>query len=188
MDEKAKSTAEELAADDKALTDAKKKRADLLAKFQFAEAHTAIKDPALKTEKARDEQSLLAKKAQWLANFKDQLIEDLNKKGYAQPIKNKAGATLPGAVTKADPQQVIMGATAVPWADISLDSDLAMASSFIQPDMPPEIAGFRKWHLGVFSFFAGKTKEGLDLLHEASELRPITKDELPLFEKASGPY
>ena len=85
-------------------------------------------------------------------------------------------------MTKADEEQVQVGAAAVPWADIAFDSDIAMATSFIQPDMPPEIAGFRKWHLGVFTFFAGKNKEALDLLHEAAELRPVFKDELPLFE------
>ena len=76
----------------------------------------------------------------------------------------------------------------IPWADISFDSDLEMAKSFIQPDMPPTITAFRKWHLGVFFFFAGKQKEALDLLRDASGLREAYKDDLPMFEKPSGPY
>ena len=90
----------------------------------------------------------------------------------------------PAAVITAHAQ----GRATLPWADLSLDSAYEMGQSFIKPDMPPEIAGFRKWHLGVFAFYAGKKKEGLALLHEAAELRPIFKGELPLFENASGPY
>ena len=41
---------------------------------------------------------------------------------------------------------------------------------------------FRKWHLGVFASFAGKS-ESLPLLKEAAELRPIFGEELHLFEK-----
>jgi hypothetical protein len=63
-----------------------------------------------------------------------------------------------------------------------------MSKSFIQPDMPPEITGFRKWHLGVFAFYAGKKKEALELLQEAAKLRTVFKDELPIFENASGPF
>jgi hypothetical protein len=186
----AKATAEEQAAEAKALNDGKAKRAELLEKFQFAEARSAIMDANVKTEKSRDEQELLAKKTQWLANFKSQLIEDLNKSGYTQPIVRKSADQVSGGVAKADDQQLIMraGGAALPWANVSLDSAYDMAKSFIQPDMPPEIAGFRKWHLGVFAFYAGRKQEALDLLHEAAKLRPVFKDELPLFENASGPF
>ena len=185
-----KASADELAADAKILNDAKAKRTELLEKFQFAEARSAILDANVKAEKGRDEQQLLGKKAQWLANFKSQLIEDLNKSGYSQAITSKAAKQLPGGVAKADDQQLILraGGGALPWVDLSLDSAYDMAKSFINPDMPPEISGFRKWHLGVFAFYAGRTQEGLDLLHAAAKLRPVFKDELPLFEKASGPY
>ncbi|MEI9898063.1 MAG: hypothetical protein WDN28_30450 [Chthoniobacter sp.] len=188
--EMSKASAEDQAADAKAFDAAKAKRNDLLGKFQFTEARSAIMDPALKTEKARDEQDLLAKKTQWLANYKSQLVEDLAKKGYAQPIARKSGEKVLGGVAQANDEQLTLKAVRIPlpWADLSLDSAYEMGLSFIQPDMPPEIAGFRKWHLGVFAFYAGKKKEGLDLLHEAAKLRPIFKDELPLFENATGPY
>lgn len=190
--EKDRANNEMLAADEKALNDAKEKRAALLAKFQFAEARKAMQVPRLKIEKARDEQTLLAQKATWLANFKAQLLEDLNKKGYAEPIKTKSGETLAGGVARADDDQLALrapkGPPALSWADLAPESAYAMGLSFIQPDMPAEITGFRKWHLGTYAFFIGKTKEGLDLMHAAAELRPVFKDALPIFENASGPY
>ena len=61
-----------------------------------------------------------------------------------------------------------------------------MGSSFILPTMPKEIAALRKWHLGVFAIYAGKKPEGLALLQEAAQLKPIYKSELPeLLDKAA---
>jgi hypothetical protein len=192
VDAKNKATMDEMAADDKALKDGKDKRAELQGKFQFTEAKQAITEPNLKIEKNRDEQDLLSKKTQWLINFKSQLIEDLNKTGYTPPLKKKSGETIAGPVVKADDQQIYVGSKAnpkpVPWEEVSLDSDYDMGVSFIPADLPAEMAAFRKWHLGVFAFFAGKTKEGLDLLQSAAKSRAVFKEELPLFENASGPY
>ena len=192
MADRARAIAEEIAADEKAMKEAKEKRNDLLSKFLFAEARAAISDPAFKTEKARDEQELLTKKTAWLANFKDQLIEDLNKSGYSQHVTKKSGDILPGAITKADQQQVFAGTAdspvAVPWADVSLDSAYEMGLSFIKSDMAPQILAFRQWHLGVFAFFAGKTKDALGLLQQGAIGRPVYKEDLPLFEKSDGPY
>lgn len=190
MAEKAKASAEDMAADEKAFTDAKTKRNELMEKFQFAEARTVMNDANLKTEKARDEQQLLVKKSSWLANYKSQLVEDLGKKGYAQPIKKKSGDAVAGGIATADDQQITLKTRAtMPWSDMSLDSAYEMGLSFIQPDMPPEIMGFRKWHLGVFAYYAGKKKEALDLLQEAAKLRPVFKDELPLFQNPPpGPF
>jgi hypothetical protein len=183
---KNKASDEEIAADNKAFTDAKQKHDELLAKFQFSEAHDAILDPKLKSEKLQDTQEALGKKTKWLATFKTQLIEDLTKSGYAKPIARKAGEALPGGVAKADEQQLTVntarGPAPLAWSDLSLDSALAMGQSFIAPDMPPELAAFRKWHLGVFAIYAGKQKEGLALLNEAADLKPVFKDEMPLFQ------
>lgn len=190
MAAKSKATAEEMAADEKALADAKAKRQELMDKFMFADAKTAITDANLKTEKARDEQDLLAKKVSWLANFKSQLIEDLNKKGYAQPIEKKSGDKVLGGVASADEQQLTLkaGKATLPWSELSLNSAYEMALSFIDKDMPPEISSFRKWHLGVFAFYAGKQKEAMPLLQDAAKIRPVLQPELPIFENASGPF
>ncbi len=191
MAEREKMSDEEMAFDSKALPEAKAKRADLHTKFLFAEARQAILEPPFKTEKARDEQQLLAKKSQWLANFKDQLLEDLNAKGYAQPLTSRQGAPIAGGVARADAQQVFIhsprGLVPVAWAEISPESAFAMGKSFIAADMPPDIMAFRKWHLGVFGSFAGQA-ESLTLLKEAAQIRKIFGEELPLFEKPSAAW
>jgi tetratricopeptide (TPR) repeat protein len=192
MEERAKTSAAEMASDEKTMAEAKEKRTDLMTKFMFGEAHSVIADANFKTEKAKDEQELLAKKTQWLSNFKDQLIEDLNKHGYTKAITTKKGDLLPGSLTKADQQQIFVGTAAspvaVPWGDVSLDSIYEMGLSFISGDMAPNILAFHQWHLGVFAFYAGRQKDALSQLRQAAIARPVFKDELPLFENASGPY
>jgi hypothetical protein len=71
---------------------------------------------------------------------------------------------------------------------VTLDSVYDMGKSFIKPDMAPEITAFRKWHLGVFAFYADRKKEALELMHDAAKIRSVFKDEIPLFENASGPF
>jgi hypothetical protein len=191
MAEKEKMSADEEAFDAKMLPEAKQKRLALHAKFLFAEARQAMLDPNLKTEKAKEEQQLLAKKSQWLANYMEQLIEDLNAKGYTQPLTSRKGQPIAGGVAKADIQQVLVnsprGLVPVPWPEIAPDGIFAMGQSFIHSDLPPQILAFRKWHLGVFASFAGKP-ESLALLKEAAELRSLFAEELPVFEKPSDPW
>lgn len=187
MAEKQRMSDEEQAFDTKELPEAKKKRAELMSKFLFADARQAILDPPFKTEKARDEQQLLAKRTSWLANFKSQLIEDINAKGYAKPLKSKAGAPLPGPIVKADEQQLYIGTprgpAPMPWSELAQESAFVMGQEYISPDMTPEIVSFRKWHLGVFGSYIGKQEESLKLMKEASEVRAILKEELPSFLK-----
>jgi hypothetical protein len=191
MAEKAKMSAEEQAFDGKVLPEVKKRRTELLAKYQFEAAKQVVSDPNFRTEKAKDEQALLVKKAAWLANFKSQLLEDLNAKGYAKPLNSKAGAPIAGGVAKADEQQLLVnsprGLVPVPWGDVAPESVFEMGQSFIAPDLPPAISAFRKWHLGVFASYAGKNAESQALLKEAAELRSIFAEELPVFAQPVSP-
>ncbi len=187
MAAKEKASAEDEEFDAKALPAAKKKRSELLAKGLFTDARQAILDPPLRTNPARDEAQLLAKKASWLGNFKSQLIEDINKNGYNKPLNKRAGAATGGPAKRADEQSLYIetpkGPEAVPWGDLAPDALFTMAQSYIAADMPPEITSFRKWHLGVYGCYIGKTEESYPLMKEAAEVRTILKEELPYFEK-----
>ncbi len=192
MAEKQKMSDDEMSFDAKELPEAKKKRTELMDKFMFAEARQVIQDPQFKTEKARDEQGLLVKRSSWLANFKSQLLEDINAKGYAKPLKSKAGVALPGAIVKADEQsfyvQTPRGPLPVAWAELAPEGIFTMGQEFIAPDMTPEIISFRRWHLGVYGSYIGKQDEALKLMKEAAEVRAILKEELPSFEKPPASF
>jgi hypothetical protein len=192
MAEKAKMADDEQASDAKLLPEAKQKRIDLQAKYLFREAQQAMLDPNLKTEKAKDEQQLLAKKSSWLGNYKEQLIDDLNAKHFTGPIKARTGgATIGESVAKADNQQLFLntskGQVAVPWGDIAPESVYEMGKSFVNPELPPQILAFRQWHLGVFASYA-KIPDSMKLLKDAAEIRSLFAEELAVFEKPSDPW
>ena len=186
--EEASKLAEQEAADTELLNAAKRKVADLCRKFKFAEAQQAAQAPRLSTAKMKAEQSRLVKKSQWLAQFKGLLTKDLNVTGYAKPIAKKVGAPPPGVVARADDTQIHVktqfGEIPVAWTDLTYDSVYAMAGSFIRPEQPQ--AADRKWLLGVFAFFAGKSREGRELIVEAAQARPQYQADLPLFLEFEG--
>jgi len=180
--EQTRMVAEDEEFDAKALPEAKAKRAALMAQAKFAEAKEAIMEPTLRTEKGRTEQDMLARKSAYLDNFKYNLIQDLPK-GYSQPIKFKNGATA-AAVAKLDADAIHIrdGSVVkpVPWSEVSPESIFAMAKSLLAPDAPAEFLTFRKWHLGVFAAYIGKTEEARALMAEAAASNPVYEPEIPL--------
>ena len=174
--------------DAKALPAAKAKRAALMALYKFAEAKQAMAEPQLRTEKARAEQELLVRKTAYLENFKYNLIQDLPK-GYPRPITLKNGAVASG-VARLDEQNIHVtekGQSApIPWSDISPESIYAMAKSLLTPGAPAEFLTFRKWYLGIYAAFIGKTAEGRAFMSEAAKENPVYEPEIPLvLENAS---
>jgi hypothetical protein len=184
-------SAEAEAADSKAFSVAKEKGDALMKEYRFSDARDAYKDPELKQQDRIDQQNAYVKKAQWLMSFKSNLIKELSKTPYSGPLKAAAtGAPIAGSVVGADDQQIQIktargGVFPAQWNEISPDSVFAMAQSFIHPDMPPDIAAFRKWQLGVYAAMYGR-KDAEKLLKEAAELRPIFEPELPLFRDSPG--
>jgi hypothetical protein len=170
--------------DAKLLPAAKQKRAQLLAQFRFEEARQAIADPDLQTEPAKEEQERLTKKSQWLANFKSQLVTDLNAKGYGGAIPRKSGGEpLTGSVIRADDQLLHFrtpSGTTLPWNEVPPETIITIAQSFIPADMPPQLAAFRRWSLGVFMAYVGKAAEARPHLQAASEAMEVFREEIPL--------
>ena len=162
----------------------------LNAQFRFAEARVVIQGAKLTGEKGRREQEALLKKTDWLAKFKSLLMRDLNASGFPQSIAKRNGMVIAGGVGRASEQQVEVktpyGTVPVPWTDLTMESVIAMAQSFIRPGLPEDLAGDRKWLLGVFSFHAQKLREGRTLLAEAAQVRPEYGEALPLFLEFSG--
>lgn len=192
MAEKNKSAADDIAFDAKQLPAAKEKRAAFMSKFMFTEARTAIVDLSLKTAPAKEEQAVLARKSKWLANFKETLIEDINKSGgYKGTVNGKDGKPIGTAVGKADNTQVLVltpkGPAPIPWSDISLESIYAMGKNYVPDDLPPQIMAFRKWHLGVFGTYA-KIPDSVKLLHDAAAIRDVFEPEIANLEKPTDQF
>jgi hypothetical protein len=175
--------------DAKAWPEAREKCHRLLAEFKFELARETALKPELKTEKFKEPQENAGKRYQWLATFKEVLTDDLKSKGYKDPVKRKDGSTLAGGIAKADDDQVTFKTqppTSVPWGDLSPESIVSIAQSFIPEDMAPFLAAHRRWQLGVFFVFIGKPDEAKPLLTKASQANPVYVAEIEPLLQSEG--
>ena len=173
------------AADTKALADARIKIGNLWQQFRPADAKAVMNAVQVSGEKAQQERDAWVKKLTWLARFKATLINDLNVVGYGAAVPKKSGTQLPGPIRRANEMQVEtttpFGTLSAQWTDLAPDAIISMAKSFLRPDQASDQLGERQWLIGVYAYFAGKTKDGRDLLALATQSAPQHKDELGLF-------
>ena len=188
-EETARRMAEMEAADTKALADAKTKMLPAIQQFHPAEALAAITAAQVTGEKSRQERATWIKKLTWLARFKTTLINDINTVGYAPSLVKKSGTQMPGPIREANETQIEtptpFGKLFGQWTELSPDSIVAMAKSFLRPDQSAEALGEREWMLGVYEYFAGKPKESHDLLTQAAQAVPQHQEEINLFNDAT---
>jgi hypothetical protein len=181
----ARKRTEDEALDARVLADAKARATPLAQQYRFGEARVALAAATVKSEKGKREKDTLMKRAEWLGQFKSQLIRDLSTVGYSAPIARKTGGQVPGTVSRATEAQLeIMtphGILAFPWTDVASDSIFQMARSFIRPDSAPERIADRQWLLGVYALFAGKHAEGRALLAESSQTKSEYRDQVARF-------
>jgi len=190
--QEAKKMAEqEAAADAPIVAEAKAKANALSRQFKFSEARAAAAQAKPAGEKAKREIDALTKRMEWLARFKATLIKDLGTTTYVGPLSRRTGSVLQGGVNRADETQVYnktpYGAIPVPWTDLQPETVYAMAASFIRQGLPPEIAGERKWLLGVYTYFINRPKEARALVTEAAQQKKEYADELETFLEFAEP-
>lgn len=177
------------AADARTLADAQVNATPLTLQYRFSEARIALARAAVTSEKGRREQEVLMKRADWLSQFKLQLIKDLAPAGYPAPIQKRGGGQLTGVSRGTDGHLEIKtpyGSLPVPWSDIAHESIFEMAHAFVRPDLPAEQQANRKWLLGVYALFAGKTAEGRALLEEAAQSSLEYQQALPALIQNAG--
>ena len=160
------------ARDEKLLTEAKFRLKDLCENYRFAEALATIRPVDVKLDRSVAERQLLSRRIEWLVQFKQHLIDDLNSGSYMWPIVRKNGQQLIGGVKHATDQQleirVQFGSLPIAWSDLSAQTVLQMARAYMRPTLPASAIADRKWEAGVFCLFAQLFNEGQTLMNEAA--------------------
>ncbi len=159
------------AADQQALADAKIKVKNLCETYQFKESFNVIRRLDLKGAARLKERDLLSHRVEWLMLFKDRLISDLNTIGYNSVIQRKNGQQLTGGISRANDVQIeiklAFGTVPILWTDLTPQSILAIAHSFIRLGTPAKIIADRQWEAGVFCIFTHLYTESRLLMDEA---------------------
>ena len=192
LGDKSKAMAAQDDADAEAYPAAKAKWDELVAKYEFSEARRAIFEAKLKTDKRVKEQERLASKAGYLEQFKFYLVLEARNDGYAKPVTLTSGATVERGIAKLDDTRMYLrdkgGEKAVLWSEVAPESIFEMAKSLVTPDEDVNKAAFRKWHLGNFAAFIGKTDEAKTLMNEAAKANPQYEPEIAgMLEPVSKP-
>ena len=169
-------------ADAEVFPEAKAKWTELCAKYEFGEARRAIFEAKLKTTKRQKEQELMAAQAAYLDQFKFFLLLEARDDGFAKPVTLKSGETVEGGIAKMDDSFIYLrtksGEKQVPWSAVSGESLYAFAKSLVTADEDAAKAAVRKWNLGNFAAFIGKTDEARTLLTEAAKMNPQYEPEV----------
>jgi len=172
--------------EEKLLTDAKLQIKELCDNYRFNEAAALISAVNVKLDHNISERDLLAKRVDWLVEFKKHLIEDINVSGCPAPLVKKNGQKLLGTASHADDHQLELRVQfgvlpAVKWNDIGAQSVLRMARTFMRPTLPLDALADREWQAAVFCLFAQLSNEGQALMDDAVNRKPDYQNDRALF-------
>jgi hypothetical protein len=171
------------------MAEAAKKCSASIAQFRFSEAKITAEAIQVSSEKYKARKDLLVKRMEALAKFKAQLIADMAA-GYAGPVARRSRTSVPPGTLRANDAQIELrtpyGNLPIPWADLTPESVIAIAKSYIKADLPQAQTAERQWNLGVFALAFGKADVGRELVTAAAQARSEYQEILPRLLEPEG--
>jgi hypothetical protein len=161
------------------LTTALKRYQQLVSKYDFAGAAAGVRKLSLTDPSLRQTQSNYENVADWLAEWKSTLINDLNAHGYngAVVINNTQFSGVAGATAGRLRIKVPYGVVETDWSKVPAPTLLTISSSFAND-------ADRQWRCGVFAWAIGQTDAAQKLLDAASSARPSYREARKFFDQA----
>jgi eukaryotic-like serine/threonine-protein kinase len=161
-----------------------------IALYDFAGARDAINAAKVSETSLRAAQGVLQKKTQWLADWKNKLIDDINRDHFAGTITDVSGAQYTG-IESATAQnlglKIPYGSALVPWTKLAPKTLLAVATSFIKPNTTD--AADRQWLSAVFADESGQSDLARSLAEAAAKAKPQYHDQVAaLFSPTPAPH
>ena len=159
--------------------------------YDFTGARDVITAAKVSEASLRDAQGILQKKAQWLVDWKNKLIEDINRTHFTGEITDMNGAKYSG-IDSATAQSVSMkigpyGSAQVGWTKLPPKTLLAVSGSFIKPGVA-DVAD-REWLSAVFAVETGQAEAAHPLADAAAKAKPEYREMLgPLFAPTPTPH
>ena len=142
-----------------------------IALYDFAAAREAIKDVQLSDASLKQAQEATAKRAQWLIDWKNNLIGDINRAHFSGAISDSSGAKYTGIAGATDQSlslKLRYGIARVTWRELSPKTLLTVSTSFVKPNAPD--TSDRQWRCAVFASEFGQTEVARQLAEAAAKV------------------
>ena len=150
-----------------------------IARYDFAGASEAIKNVQLSDASLKQRQKRAEKKAQWLIDWKNKLIDDLNGAHFSGALTDGSGAQYTG-IAGANDQSLSLklphGIARLTWTELAPQTLLTVSISFIQPSAP-DVAD-RQWRCAAFASEFGQAELGRQLAEAAGKAEPQYREQI----------
>ena len=146
--------------------------------YQFGDVVATLQDLRLSATSLQAERDDVLQRAQWLADWKTQLIADINGTGFGGAVTDIHGVRYDGPVRRASATEMELkmryGRVMSKWLNLSPKMLLTISTAFIRPGVSdiPE----RQWLSAIFALQTGQTDAANDLAAKAADAKPEFRD------------
>jgi len=150
-----------------------------VALYQFAQASEEIRNVKQVGGYYRPSEEIAEKRALLMSDWKNALIDDLNRAHFSGPLTDSSGAQYTGIVSATDEgltMKLPYGIAWITWDKLSPKEILAVSKSFIDPGTPG--AADRQWRCAVFASETGQTEAARELAEAAARMKPEYKEQI----------
>jgi serine/threonine protein kinase len=150
-----------------------------VALYHFAQAAEEIRNVKLIGGYYKPAEEVAEKRAQLMFDWKNTLIDDLNRARFSGTLTDSSGAQYTGIVSATDEgltMKLPYGIAWITWDKVSPKEILAVSKSFIDPGAPG--AADRQWLCAVFASETGQTEAARELAEAAARAKPEYKEQI----------
>lgn len=150
-----------------------------VALYHFAQAAEEIRNVKLIGGYYKPAEELAEKRAQLMFDWKNTLIDDLNRAHFSGTLTDSSGAQYTGIVSATDEgltMKLPYGIAWITWDKLSPKEILAVSKSFIDP--AARGTADRQWRCAVFASETGQTEAARELAEAAARANPEYKEQI----------
>jgi serine/threonine protein kinase len=150
-----------------------------VALYQFAQAAEEIRNVKLVGGYYKPAEEVAERRALLMSDWKNTLIDDLNRAHFSGTLTDTSGAQYTGIVSATDEgltMKLPYGIAWITWDQLSPQELLAVSKSFIDPRLRD--AADRQWRCAVFASETGQTEAARGLAEAAARAKPEYKEQI----------
>ena len=151
-----------------------------VALYHFAQAAEGIRNVKLIGAYYKSAEEVAEKRAQFMSDWKNTLIDDLNRAHFSGTLTDSSGARYTGIVSATDEgltMKLPYGIAWITWEKLSPQTLLMVSRSFIDPGARD--AADRQWRCAVFASETGQTEAARELVDAAAKAKPEYLEQIP---------